>query len=108
MSKINIAGHNDILDVHYRYKMSRLDVTLEKNKTVIQNLGKVASDIGRDESMIIQFFKKQFGTSFGAKDGKHIVAKKLTGKELQDALRDFIEYGVLCPKCRLPETHLSP
>ena len=47
MNKINVAGLEDIIDVHYRYKMQKLDVSNEKNKTVIQNLSNISSDINR-------------------------------------------------------------
>jgi translation initiation factor 2 beta subunit (eIF-2beta)/eIF-5 len=87
--------------------MNKLDVANEKNKTVLQNLDKVSVDINRDQEMIIFFFKKHFGTSFTLKNGKYSTAKKITAKEFQDALKEFIEYSVLCPKCKLPETHLA-
>ena len=108
MSKINIAGLNDIIDINYRYKMTKIDTIIEKNKTVIQNLSKISGELGRDEQMIIHFFKKHFGTNFTMKNSKYTSAKKLTNKELQDALKEFIEHSVLCPTCKLPETHLKP
>jgi len=107
MSKINVAGLIESTDVHYRYKMNKLDVVLEKGKTVIRNLDKVAGELGRDQGMIIFFFKRYFGASFMLKDSKYSTAKKVSANEFQDALKEFIEYAVLCPTCRLPETHLS-
>jgi translation initiation factor 2 beta subunit (eIF-2beta)/eIF-5 len=107
MSKINIAGLTESTDVHYRYKMNKLDVVSEKGKTVIKNLDKVSNDIKRDQGMIIFFFKRYFGASFTLKDAKYSTAKKVSANEFQDALKEFIEYSVLCPTCKLPETHLS-
>lgn len=108
MSKINITGLIANDDIHYRYKMNKLDVSFEKNKTVIKNLDKISSDIGRQEGMIIYFFKKYFGTNFTFKDMKYSTQKKISATELQSALKEFIEYSVLCPTCKLPETHLKP
>lgn len=107
MSKINVAGLTESTDVHYRYKMNKLEVLFEKGKTVIKNLDKVSNDLKRDQGMIIFFFKRHFGASFTLKDGKYSTAKKISANEFQDALKEFIEYSVLCPTCRLPETHLS-
>ena len=108
MGKINISGVEEIIDIHYRYQMEKLDVKNEKNKTVLDNLSKVSTDLGRDEKMIIYFFKKYFGTNFTLKNTKYTTSKKISAKELQDALKEFIEYSILCPVCRLPETNLKP
>ena len=108
MSKINVSGLVENTDINYRYRMNKFDVAFEKNKTVIKNLDKISNDIGREQGMIIYFFKRYFGTNFILKDGKYSTSKKLSATELQNALKEFIEYSVLCPTCRLPETHLSP
>ena len=106
MVKINVAGVEDIVDPNYRYRMDKLQVSHEKNKTVIQNLDKVAADVGRDVPMIIYFFKKFFGTNFSLKNSKYSTTKKISASQLQDAFKEFIEYSILCVSCRLPETNL--
>ena len=106
MGKINIAGKEDIIDPSYRYQMEKINVTYEKNKSIITNIDAVALDIGRDASLIASFFQKYFGSGFIYKNSKLTTSIKKTANEFQDALKDFIEYCVLCPTCTLPETHI--
>ena len=109
MAKINIEGFEELMDNNHRYQMNKIEITNEKHMTILQNLDKVSIDLGREEKMIIYFFKKYFGTNFvkTKKSLKYATKKKLSAKELQDALKEFIEYCVLCPTCRLPETNLK-
>ncbi len=104
MSKINIRGAKDVDDPLYRYKMEKLAVTKLKTKTELSNIPTVSKDLSRDSHMIIEFFKKKFGVNFTNKEDKYTTTKSLTYEELDSALREFIEYFILCPQCRLPET----
>jgi len=107
MSKINIQGINNINDTFYRYKMSPLNVVKQRNKTVIDNLVKVAADLDRDPKTIVDYFKKKFNTSFTYKNDILSTTTDITYDKFELALRDFIESYVLCGTCKLPETELT-
>ncbi len=104
---MNIQGVDDIIDPFYRYKMQPLNVIQQKNKTVIDNINKVASDLDRTPEMICSYFKKKFSTSMVLKDGVLSTTAKLSYHDFEKVLREFIEEWVLCPKCKLPELVLS-
>lgn len=107
MSKINIQGINNISDSFYRYKMSSLNVVRQRNKTVIDNLSKVAADLDRDPKIIVDYFKKKFNTSFTYKSDTLSTATDISYDKFEFALREFIESYVLCGTCKLPETEIT-
>lgn len=104
---MNIQGADDIIDPFYRYKMQKLNVIKQKNKTIIDNFDKVSSDLERDPKMIYSYFKKKFSISMNLKDGVLSTTADLGYADFEKVLREFIEDYVLCPKCRLPELVLS-
>ena len=107
MSKINIAGLDEINDPFYRYKMTKLVISRQKKSwTLINNLDNVANDIGREQNLIIEFFKKKFSANFSIKKQMLVTSKDISYDEFEKAIREFIEYFVLCPICRLPETNI--
>ena len=106
--KINVRGLTDNSDdPFYRYKMEKISCTDQKGKTVINNIDAIAKAINRDPKKMIDYFKKRVGTGMTFKDGKVMISKKITTDELEKLLFEFIEYFVLCPTCRNPETILA-
>lgn len=106
LTKINIRGQIDIIDPFYRYQRRPLDVVRQRTMTSIKNLDDVADDIERDKELIILYYKTVFGTNFKKKDSEILTTKDITYDEFNNVLNDFIEYFVLCEKCRLPETDM--
>ena len=100
---MNIQGINNIVDPFYRYKMEKLNVVRQKNKTVIDNFDKVAKDLERDPKMIYNYFKKKLSISISLKDGILSTNADITYDVFEKVLRQFIEEYVLCKSCKLPE-----
>jgi translation initiation factor 2 beta subunit (eIF-2beta)/eIF-5 len=107
MSKINIQGSEDVIDPFYRYKMNKLNVVRQRTKTVITNLSEVSKDLERDPRLITDHFKKKFNSTFILKDGLVSTTTDINYYQFETALKEFIEFYVLCEKCRLPETNFS-
>ena len=108
MGKINVCGLEEKDDPFYRYQMEKFVVTRQKKgRTVVENLENVAKDIERDPILIIEFFKRKFSTNFIFKKGILTTSRDINYKELEIAIREFIEYFVLCSICRLPETTIT-
>lgn len=106
MSKINICGLDDNNDPFYRYKMEKVNIVVQKNKSNIMNLHIIANEIYRDVNLLVNYYKKKFNTSVIFKNNILTVSGIITTNEFEEALREFIEYYVLCPVCRLPQTEL--
>lgn len=105
--KINIEGSIDIIDPFYRYTMIKMNVIKQKNKTIIDNLDAVCSDLDREPKLVVDYFKRKFSVSMLYKDNVLSTTSNITYDQFYQALREFIEYYVLCEKCRLPETEIQ-
>jgi translation initiation factor 2 beta subunit (eIF-2beta)/eIF-5 len=106
MSKINIAGIADVTDPFYRYKMNKVKIQKQKTKTAILNLKQIAEDLGRDVVLIIDYIKKKLGMSLTINKTDYSVTtfKDIDPSEIEKCIREYIEYFVLCEKCKNPET----
>lgn len=109
MSKqINVRGLVPIIDTFYRYKMPSIIIVNQKTKYVITNMNELAQSLQRDPNMIIDYLKKKFSVSMTFnKDLNTVEFKGIQIELIQEAVYEFIEYYVLCPSCRNPETVLS-
>lgn len=107
MNKINIRGIKNIDDPFYRYQMPVVCVEKRKTRNVFINPLPICDSIGRDINILIKYLKIKFSCSliYDSKN-KCITCNKLTDKDIQDAIYEFIEYYVLCPTCQNPETIL--
>lgn len=103
---MNIQGINDINDLFYRYKMQKMNVIKQKNKTIIDNFDKVSKDLDRDPKMLCNYFKKKLGLAMVFKDGVLSTAADIDYDAFEKVLRQFIEEYVLCKSCKLPELTL--
>lgn len=104
---INISGLNEVVDPFYRYTMHIPIISHQKNKTVISNISIIAKDLGRDPNLLVEFIKKKYSVSMTYKDEVLTTTTKIESTDLHATLREFIEYLVLCERCRLPETILT-
>lgn len=111
MSLINISGLTPVDDPNYRYKMPKVVGKIEGKgngiKTVIVNISDLALALHREPGEINKFFGCDIGaqTTYNEKDGKAIVNGAHTDQVLQRSIHKYIEEFVLCPNCKLPETH---
>ena len=104
MNRINISGIRDVNDPFYRYKMRKLVVIQERTKISLPNLDEVGNDIQREPEMLLEYFKRKFNSNFIKKDGRVLTTKTIKYNEFEEAIREFIEFFILCDKCNLPET----
>lgn len=110
MSKINIFGKTEIIDPYYRYKMDKLNIIQNKNKLSINNLDKISTDLRIDKSIIIDLFKIYLNCNIIEDKNKNnitITSNKLCYDDFYNALKELIEYLILCPICTKPETKLE-
>lgn len=107
MSKINVRGIEPNTDPSYRYKMHQLIIQKQGTNTILSNLDQVAKDINREPSHIVKYIEATRGCKISLKKGKYQLSAKVSEDEVCKTLYEFIEYLVLCPGCRNPETSLS-
>jgi translation initiation factor 5 len=85
---------------------------ISKNQTVISNASLIASEIGRPLTLIAKFLSKLIGARVSVKnrDKQDVLIISGTGHTVQkvsDALFEYINHRVLCPRCGNPETNVD-
>jgi translation initiation factor 5 len=108
--KVNIRGLKDNSnDPTYRYRMERMNLKHETNKTVITNMTNICKDLSRDPDHLLKYIGKSIGCSskYDAKNNSYYISKKVELKDLEEKLYQYIETYVLCGTCGNPETILD-
>lgn len=103
MPKINIQGEEDVIDPFYRYKMEKMIVGKQKNKTIVTNIDKVAADIYVQPELIAEYFKHSLSTNVKLSGSELTINGKFEYEQLFDVLKKFVDVMVLCPECGKPE-----
>ncbi len=99
-----IRGKTEIIDPFYRYKMEKMVFRVERTKTSIMNLDKIASSLKIPSAeCIVIFFKKRLAMQMIQCSQGLIISRHVDLKIIQDTLYEFIDFFVLCKNCNLPE-----
>lgn len=107
MVKIPISGLQEIDDPFYRYTMDRMNLIKNGSFYLIDNLPTICKELDRDDKLLVKYFNLKFNVSFVYKNGILRTQKDIKLNDYEEALHEFIEYFVLCPRCKLPETILE-
>lgn len=107
---INISGSTPVDDPEYRYKMPAVVGKVEGRgngiKTVIVNISDLGLSLKRSPGEVNKFFGCELGaqTSYSEDTDRAVVNGAHPDAVLQEKIHSYIEYFVLCPNCRYPET----
>ncbi|MCD6461376.1 MAG: translation initiation factor IF-2 subunit beta, partial [Thermoplasmata archaeon] len=92
---------------HERFVVPRADVLVEGKTTVLRNFGEIVGVLNRDPGDVYQYLLREMGTA-GTLQGQRIVFKKrISGEQIDDKLREYVEEYVLCAECGRPDTRLE-
>lgn len=97
----SIDNHSN--DEFYRYKMPKIIFTREKTKISINNLHEIAESIKTPIDILVNFIKNKLGTSLKERETDFIITDTINLDDIKSAIDLYIEYFVICYKCRLPE-----
>ncbi len=98
---ININNSNDPF---YRYKMPKLIIKYEGDKTSLINIKEVAHSLKRNHITILSYFGHILGTQCSDKKEKYIINGIFLPDVVNEHLFHYINEYVLCTKCSNPET----
>lgn len=106
--RVNLIRTNDDF---YRYKRQVVQTRHSPAKqTFLLNIDKIATELDRSKDLILKYLQVKLATSSGTARNKETGCKETYVKGLFDvktieqALFDFAENFVVCPKCKNPET----
>ena len=110
MGKIILQGLEPINDPHYRYKMEAPVINLEGSKIIFRNIDDVATSIRRDSKLLASYITHRSGchTDYNNNSGKYqLVISSKVKLDINEIIKEFITYAVLCKGCANPETHID-
>ncbi len=106
-SELNIPS--TVNDPHYRYKMPRIQTTIQGSgngiKTNWVNLPDVSNALKVPVEYPIKFISRELGANTDIKPNSYLINGSHSAEDMQKLLDKFIKKYVLCPKCHLPEIH---
>lgn len=84
--------------------MEKLNFETKRNFICITNFNSIALSLKVPSAdLIIAFIRKKLSIQITERDGVCLITKDINTQLVVNALYEFIEYFVLCKKCRLPE-----
>jgi translation initiation factor 2 subunit 2 len=91
-------------DPFARYKMSKLMISKVKTNTKFDNLLNISSELHVPKEWIAKYIASELGTGLILiNDNGAVFRGKFSQKNIEHALRNFIDTFVLCNNCNLPE-----
>jgi len=96
----------DALSSGERFQIPEADIVVEGKTTILRNFEDICNGIRRDPNMVLTYLLRELGTA-GAQDGRRVVFKgKVTGQQVADRVKSYVETYVLCQECGRPDTRL--
>jgi len=89
-----------------RFQIPAPEIVIEGKTTILRNFEDIVSAIRRDPNMVLTYLLRELGTA-GTLDGRRVVFKsKVTGQQVEDRVKSYVEAYVLCQECGRPDTRL--
>lgn len=89
-----------------RFEVPKAEGHIEGNKTIITNLKQMCDYLRRDCNHFLKFILKELATSGSIKGDRLVLTRKISSKEINDKIKDYINEFVLCKECGKPDTEL--
>jgi translation initiation factor 2 subunit 2 len=111
-----MASYEEMLDEAYKTVVrtevaERFEVPKVKGhhagiRTVIDNFGQIVGHIRRDSGHFAKALAKSLASSSEIKGERLTLSRKLSSKDINVKISDYVREFVLCRKCKKPDTEL--
>lgn len=91
-------------DIFFRYKMHKPVIKEQKNNKIFENIAVISKELNRDIKILIKYIKIKIGANIIYKNNIVTLPKNITDEQILEAIYQYIDEYILCPKCQLPET----
>ena len=75
-------------------------------RTVINNFGQIANHLGREGGHFSKALARSLASSSEIQGDRLTLSRKLTSKDVNSKIKDYVKEFVLCSKCKKPDTEL--
>ncbi|MEN2497969.1 MAG: Eukaryotic translation initiation factor 5A-1 [Marteilia pararefringens] len=101
---------NETADLHYRYKMPRIEARVESRgngiKTAVLNLAKVSNALSRPPAYMLKYLSYELGCVSDDTNDRYIINGAHSSERIQALVYSFIKKFILCSACSNPETNI--
>lgn len=89
-----------------RFEVGKIEGHLEGNKTILTNLGAIASYLRRDINHLLKYLLRELATSGVIKGNRVILQTKISSGKINEKIKEYINEFVVCRECKKPDTEL--
>ena len=89
-----------------RFELTRLQVNLTGNRTVITNFKELCDHLNRDPQHVLKFLSAELATAATIEAGRIIFQGKFSEDALTRLLSRYVQDCVICPACTRPDTKI--
>ena len=91
---------------HERFQVPVPDVLIEGKTTVWRNFGDIVDVIRREPDHLLAYILNELGTA-GRVDQRRVIFKgKVSPKQIEDKVQNYVDTYVICSECKRPDTRL--
>ncbi|NJE07180.1 translation initiation factor IF-2 subunit beta [Thermococcus sp. M39] len=89
-----------------RFEVPVAIVTIEGNKTIIENFRDIAEAMNRDPNHLLKFILREVATA-GTLEGRRVVLQgRFTPYLIANKMKKYLKEYVICPVCGSPDTKI--
>ncbi|HEV8594934.1 MAG TPA: translation initiation factor IF-2 subunit beta [Thermoplasmata archaeon] len=89
-----------------RFQVPEADLIVEGKTTVLRNFLDITTAINRDPTQVLQYLLRELGTAGSLEDRRVVFKGKVTGAQVADRIKSYIDTYVICSECGRPDTRL--
>jgi translation initiation factor 2 subunit 2 len=115
-TRVFMASYEQMLDEAYKSVVrtevaERFEIPNVKGhhmgvRTVIDNFGQIANHIRRETGHFAKALGRSLASSADVQGDKLTLSRKLSSKDVNVKIEDYVKEFVLCNKCKKPDTEL--
>ncbi len=92
---------------HQRFEIPKISSFIEGSRTIIKNLGDVASVLHRPQEEIFTFLLKELASRGDIEKGRAIIERPMKDEMINDKIKKYTNEFVLCKECGKPDTKID-
>lgn len=89
-----------------RFQIPEPELISEGKTTVLRNFLDITTAINRDPNQVLQYLLRELGTAGSLEERRVVFKGKVTGQQVADRVKSYIDTYVICSECGRPDTRL--
>ncbi len=107
MLKNAFANLPDKTQSGQRFEPPMARVVQQGSKAIISNFDQICQKIRRDPKELSKYFGKELAVPSTLEGTRLVLHAKLSERQVNERLTNYIKYFVLCNECKAPDTDLK-